>query len=336
MSRSRRTCLAALATAVTIALACSTARAQGPSDAAAAEALFNEAQRLAQAGKYEQACPKYAESVRLEEGIGVRLYLADCYERMGRTASAWAQFREAEDLATKQDDKRAATARQRAAALEPQLARLVVQVEPGADAPALEVRRDDTLVGRAQWGLPVPVDPGPHTVVATAPGKKPRRLDLAVTPGAPAVASIGPLDDDAPGETAAPAPVVPATSSPAEPPLPPLPPGGTQRMIAYAVAGVGVAGIVVGSVFGFDTISKNNASNAGPCHPDNTCDNDGLSLRKAAERSAAASTIAFVAGGAAVAAGAVLYVTAPRARVPVGLVPTVDVRSAGLLVSVAW
>jgi len=146
------------------------AHGQAASDAAAAEALFNEAQKLVAAGDYQGACPKFAESLRLDAGIGVMLYLADCYERTGRTASAWAEFKEAEELATKQADRRAATAHQRAAAIEPTLARLVVRVEPGADVPGLELHRDTTLVGRPQWGSSVPVDPGPHTIVVSAPG----------------------------------------------------------------------------------------------------------------------------------------------------------------------
>src|SRR4051794_40657418 len=56
------------------------ARAEGsPGDKVAAEALFDEGKLLAKAGKYSEACPKFAESLRLDTGIGIMLFLADCY-----------------------------------------------------------------------------------------------------------------------------------------------------------------------------------------------------------------------------------------------------------------
>src|SRR5689334_20626402 len=64
-------------------------------DKAAAEALFDEGVKLLQKGKYEEACKKLEASERVDSGIGTLLYLADCYEKLGKTASAWATFRAA-------------------------------------------------------------------------------------------------------------------------------------------------------------------------------------------------------------------------------------------------
>src|SRR5262249_9549066 len=140
---------------------------------AAAEALFNEAEKLVASKDYAQACPKYAESLRLDPGVGVMLYLGDCYEHLGKTASAWAEYREAEDLATKRaDTKRAALANTRAERLAPKLSRLTIVVATEARVPGLEVKRDGESVGTGQWGTPVPLDPGPHALSASAPGKQ--------------------------------------------------------------------------------------------------------------------------------------------------------------------
>src|SRR6516162_11727139 len=119
--------LAALASCVAVPAA---ARAQSKEDIARADALFNAAKALTDAGNYADACAKFAESKRLAPGLGVTLYLADCYERIGRTASAWTEFRSAEGLARERNDKRAEVARGRAQALEPKLNRLTVVVAP--------------------------------------------------------------------------------------------------------------------------------------------------------------------------------------------------------------
>src|ERR1700730_13198351 len=104
------------------------ARAQGASEVARAEALFSEGTKLMEASNYADACPKLASSQRLVRGIGVTLYLGECYERSGKTASAWAQFRLAESLANSRGDKRAAVAHDRAESLEAQLPRLKIVV----------------------------------------------------------------------------------------------------------------------------------------------------------------------------------------------------------------
>jgi hypothetical protein len=115
----RRTRALAVAVAMTIALPTSIAHAQSADDKAAAIRLYGEAQSLMDRQDYDGACAKYAESLRLDQGVGVMLHLADCYEKQGKLASAWEMFGEAGDLATKQkDDERVTVAKKHAAALE--------------------------------------------------------------------------------------------------------------------------------------------------------------------------------------------------------------------------
>src|SRR3954467_7016553 len=61
-------------------------------DKAAAQSLFDQGRSLMTKGQYAQACPKLAESQRLDPGLGTQFNLADCYEHLGQTASAWAGF----------------------------------------------------------------------------------------------------------------------------------------------------------------------------------------------------------------------------------------------------
>jgi hypothetical protein len=157
-----------------LALACAClvaapAHAEGSGDPAAARALFAEGRKLVQTGHAAEACPKFEESLRLDFGIGTQFNLADCWERTGRTASAWALFLDVAAAARAAGQgEREEVARDRAKALEPKLSRLVVRVE--RPAPGLEVQRDGVVLGPATYGTPVPVDPGEHQLTAHADG----------------------------------------------------------------------------------------------------------------------------------------------------------------------
>lgn len=139
------------------------------SNEAAARALFAEGQQLVQSGQYSAACPKFEAASKLFDSAGLLVNLGDCYERLGRTASASAAFGRAVAVgqATSRPHETAeATARQ--AALAPRLIRIVIRV-PRA-VPGLKVTRDDTDVPADSWDKPVPVDPGVHVVRAEASG----------------------------------------------------------------------------------------------------------------------------------------------------------------------
>ena len=86
-----------------VALGEGRAAAQAASEQAAAEALFNQARDLMNAKQYGDACPKFAESQRLDPAPGTLLNLATCYERNGQIASAWVTYKEAATAARKAD-----------------------------------------------------------------------------------------------------------------------------------------------------------------------------------------------------------------------------------------
>lgn len=143
------------------------------SEVTAAQALFDEAKRLMANGNLAEACPKLEESQKLDPALGTVLNLADCYERDGRLASAWSHFVEAEGIARGGGHLDAeSVARDRASRLAAVLSNVVIEVEPEASTPGLEITRDGVVVGPAQWGVPIPADRGVHVVKATAPGKK--------------------------------------------------------------------------------------------------------------------------------------------------------------------
>jgi hypothetical protein len=295
------------------------ARAQSGETKAAAERLYNDGLTLMDRRDYEGACAKFAESLRLDTGVGVTLRLADCYEKLGKVASAWGTFREAADLATKQGDtRRVEVARRHAAALEPQLSTLTLTV--AVEEQGLVIQRDGVVVGRAQWGLAIPVDPGPHTVTAVAPGRK-RWESTTHVPGAHASVTLTVPDLEEEASTPAPPAPTEATAAPAPVEVSAVPPAdattpprvlGTQRLAAIGVGGLGVVGLGVGALFGLKANASLGDSNAnGNCLGDH-CNAAGTQARNDALGAATVSTIAFVVGGAAIVGGVVLWLTAPQ------------------------
>src|SRR6187551_2481529 len=160
------------------------AAAQG-GNAALAESLFREGKRLSGERKFAEACPKFAESYKLDPGLGTLLNLALCHESEGKPATAWAEFSEASSRAKREGDSdRAQLADEHVRALEPKLARVSISLAPGAAVPGLVVKFDTRELAAAALGLPIAVDPGKHVLEASAPGKEPstQTFDAPSTP----------------------------------------------------------------------------------------------------------------------------------------------------------
>ena len=155
-------------------------------NSAAAEALFSQGRDLMGLHKYDEACRKFEASQQLEPGLGTMLNLAECYEKTGRTASAWAEYRKAIPLArTAVSKARQDLATERAHALEARLSTLTIRAVGGEAAGAnLEVRRDGVPLQPAELGSAIPVDPGEHIIEASAPGSEPWSSTIHVGPDA--------------------------------------------------------------------------------------------------------------------------------------------------------
>jgi hypothetical protein len=86
-----------------------------------------------------------------------------------------------------------------------------------------------------------------------------------------------------------------------------------RKTLAVAVGGVGVAGIAVGTVFGLSAMSSSSSQKSDCASPGN-CANHAQAVtdHNNAASASTLSTIGFIAGGALVATGAVLFFTAPK------------------------
>jgi hypothetical protein len=265
----------------------------------AAVALFDEGRRLMDQGNYAEACPKLARSQQVAPNGGTLFVLADCYEKNGQHASAWVTYKEAAARAVsagKTDAERLAL--DAVNAITPSVTWVTLEV---TDTEGLAVLRDGEEVARPEWGVAMPLDPGVHRFEARARGKKTWSSDVHVTAAGQRLrVDVPKLEADVARSTGG--PVEAGSSS-----------WGTQRLVGLGIAGAGVAGLVVGTIFGLRASSKNDEA-ASHCVGDKYCDGDGLRLDDEGRSAGAVSTVAFIAGGAALATGAIVFLTAPPGR----------------------
>jgi len=287
-------------------------------DKIAAQELFDAASALTKQGDYAAACPKFEESQRLDSQIGTLFWLADCQEHVHKLASAWSNFVDvAERAASIKKLEHAREAKSRADALKGRLNKLILVVSAEtAAAPGLEVRRDDVLVGPAQFGLPVPVDTGTHVIKVSASGKRTWETKVESTGESntftvtiptlneePEVRAVG---TGAPSGAATSAVVVAAPSG-----------WGGQKIAGALTVGAGAAGLLVGGVLGGLAMGKNGEIDKW-CRPDDPmkCSAEGVALSRDVKTLGTASTAAFIAGGVLAAGGVVLFLTAPASGPP--------------------
>ena len=218
------------------------AAAAAPEIVSPARALFKEGRELIAQGDYKAACPKFEQSLALESGLGTQFNLADCWEHIGRTASAQALFIGAAASAKAAgQSEREQVLRERAAALEPRIPRLVIEVVD--TNPKLVVKRGDLPLDSDAYGKAKAVDPGSYEIVAKAPGKKPWTKKVDVAAGSSIVTvevpKLEPAADEAP----------PVEPKKADKRLPPATPVDTSNKYSQhhgpnvAVIGLGVVGV---------------------------------------------------------------------------------------------
>jgi hypothetical protein len=271
-------------------------------DQAGARVLFDEARQLMSVGRFDAACPKFEAARRLYAGSGILLNLGDCYERLGRTASAWTSFGEAVTTAGRLgrgDDE--AEGKRRQSALEPKLSRISIHVlqEP----PGLVVKRDGKTLDRAAWETPMPVDPGAHTISAEAPEREPWSSSVTVTdPGKTVIVEVPEL----PSTTSMSSKTSPVATASAAPSY-----WTPRRMVGAGLTGVGLVAMGAGGLLGLSAKSTYDtaAGETGAARHD-----DSVSASARGDL----ATVFVVVGAAISVGGVVLWVTAPSAPVAVG------------------
>ncbi|XXY18506.1 hypothetical protein WME88_02475 [Sorangium sp. So ce216] len=303
--RRARLALASVVLASAALLAPAGAAAQGAGDPTLAQTLFEEGRRLMEAKSYAEACPKLAESQRLRPGTGTLLNLALCNEALGRTATAWGQFKEALFASKKEGNAaREAFAQEHISALEPRLSKIQLNAE---STPGLLIRIGGYDIPAAALGTPIPIDPGSHQVEATASGYSVWSTTVQVGENADLKTIAIPKLQPAPAAAATAGPLGPAPGSGA---AGGGSAGGGLRTAGFVIGGAGAAVLGVGAVFGILAAAQASDAEDDPtlC-PGKQCSPRGREEIDAAETKALVSTIGIGVGVAALGAGAILVLT---------------------------
>lgn len=284
-------------------------------DSAASEALFDKAVADLEAGKYDSACPAFAESHRLDPRAGTVFALAECEAGWGRLASAVAHYSDylgmvsrmtGAELARHKD--RSKTAEQQVAALRPRVPQLSLVLPPSAPKGTI-VKRDDVSLSEVSLGMPLPVDPGSHTITTQVPGGPEHKQTVEIAAGERKRVELA-------LELAGPAGPPTKAADTSESPRQSQPGAGSgrDRTWAYVAGGIGVAGLAAGAVTGLMTMSKKKIAD------DNcvgaSCNQQGLDATEDGKTLGNISTVGFGVGIAGLAAGVVLWVTSPKNEAP--------------------
>ena len=277
------------------------ARAQAVN--ADADALFRQGRDLMLEGKFVDACTAFDASEKLDPAITTMLNLADCREKNGQLATAWAEFLDAERRTRGAQD--AASARLHAVAsdhaqkLDSRLSKLEIRA---AKLEGLVITRNGVAVDASVLGRALPVDGGTYEVSATAPDHEGWKTTITVA-----------------AEHDAKVVEVPALRAIARPPVvritpptaSPVTDHHTLHTISIAAMVAGGGAVATGLVFGALARSKWTAAVA-VCGPSLECDNGpdlarARSLATSASSRGSISTITTAAGGAVVVTGLAMW-----------------------------
>jgi hypothetical protein len=265
---------------------------------------------LKQTGQCREAIPHFVRSIAIAATPKALLNLADCEAQTGDLLAAQRHAAQGRDLARdKNDVELVGVATAQLNALDARLPRLTVVIHVGAPRDSV-ITCDGVEVDASSISVPFALNPGEHAVVVSAKSYTSRTYRVALAEGARSRVEVEPeaIHNDPPSTSATAREAGPTdrTVSATD--------QGARKPVAIALAGIGVLGLAVGSVFG--VLSKSAHSDAdthcqlGP--QANLCDSQGVTSGDAAISRGNVSTWMFVGGATVLTAGAVFWFTTPR------------------------
>jgi hypothetical protein len=328
--------------AIAILGASELARADAPPDATA---LFDQGIKDMQAGNTELACKELAASLQRYTDSGTKGALAECYTKLGKVASAWNLWRDLADTAPSADLRKDAAGN--AYQLEARLSRFVIRLK--AQPPrGLAVTVADSPVADPTLAVPLPVDPGAFTARASAPGYEDWSLELTASEGKTTIVEIPALTAK-PEPKPAPLPATVPTNGTQVVSVGPSPTDVTatrhsRHLIGFSLGVAGLVGVALAGTFGGVASSQWSTAQADCGGHINACPMADVSKSttevSSAQSSALVATVSGTVGAAALAAGVIVYLTAPSAEhanlAHLRVVPTWSPSASGLALTGGW
>lgn len=297
-----------LAAAVFGPLEGGSAFAQGKDDLAKAREKFREGLALEAGGNCAKALEIFKAIAELKSTPQVRMHIATCEEKTGDYIKALGSYRLAlvDAQAGKMKDV-IKLANEAIEALEPKIPALTLERGDGATVASISL--DQRVLGGNEVGAKVPVNPGPHVIEATAPGKQPFRAEIVLGDGEKKTIEIV----MSPQAAASPEPI-PTVTPTAAPTVeaPPPPPSSGMKTAGFVIGGAGIAGLAAAGVF-IGLRQSTLAELESLCGADHkTCPPDAESTISQGELQSNLVTGLLIGGGVALAAGIVLVIVAPK------------------------
>ncbi|MFO0611782.1 MAG: hypothetical protein U0414_04280 [Polyangiaceae bacterium] len=277
------------------------AEAQTPGGDSVIDRRFQEALDALDAGRWEEACPKFREVLAAEATVAVLFKVAKCSEHEGKIAQAWSETRDGLRLnARVSDGDRKAMLEEYGQTMlrqiEPRLSRLAVTIEGAPPTVDVLVKADGRALAPSELAEALVVERGRHELTAEAQGFE--RATEAV--------------ELAEGETKS--VVVHLRRVPPPPSRPPESRGASPLVVLGGVVGaIGVSSIGVAIGAGVRALDLGSALTE-RCPDPKACDATGLDLAHDGALFAPLSTAFFVVGGTLSAASIPLLVVGARAR----------------------
>jgi len=291
-----------------------TARAESDTERATARTLAEQGFKAANEQRWADAVDLFRRAESLVHAPAHLLYLGRAYTHVGKLVEAHEAYAKLSREQLPSNAPRASVRAQQDGAkefadLEGRIPTLDISVKPAA--PGLAVKIDDAVIPPAMVGTSIPIDPGIHTVGASADGFAPSTRPVQIAEGShSSVALELKALPPRPHEALPVRPAVAASDKGATP-LPDTPPAeanhgsGTLRIVGYVT--LGVAALAAGAGAFFVVESHDNRSQGDALCPNNSCnvsDTDKInSLNDKATLFGELAVTSFIVAGAAAATG---------------------------------
>jgi hypothetical protein len=296
---------------------------------ATARDMFKEARQAEDAGDWAAALEKLKAVAEVKMTAQVRFHLGLCEERLGLLVEALNEFERATSEAAEQRIASVASeAPEHAASIRARLPKLAFEIPPGTSEAKVTI--DGGAIAGSMLGRPIPVNPGSHDIVASAPGKIYRETMTVAEKESRTVKVVF----SAEVSTAAPTPTAPPVPTTPVPDRSEKPSGGgsTAGVVLIGTGGALLVGSVISIVVRSGAIS--NIDDKCPTHV--LCSSDVRDDQSRAKTFGALAVAFGAVGVASAATGIVLVVTSKKSKTGVALAPFLTGRETGLVGAVRF